>query len=764
MKIRIGMVAAIALGALATQPAVAKGPRYEATITRTTYGIPHITAPNWAGLGYGTAYAYAQDNLCLLAEEFVTIAGERSRWFGPAEKATLGFSQVDNLSSDIFFRGAIDLPALRRTIVAQPQAVRDLVRGYVAGYNRALRDKGARGLPEACRGKGWVRPITFDDMLRLNEKQMLLASSLNFAPAIANAAPPGAPVRASMRMRALPALDQQGVGSNGWAFGGEVTASGRSIVVGNPHFPWTGPSRFWEMHQTIPGEYDAMGVGLAGTPIVSLGFNRDVAWTHTVTEARHFTLYQLTLDPNDPTAYLIDGRREAMGRKTVTVPMPDGTPAVTRTLYTTRYGPVVTAPNLFLPWSDKIAFALADANRGNQRGIATWMAIGKAKTVADIRDAVSGSLGIPWVNTIAADRNGDVLHADVTAVPNVSAARIAACSTPATAIFAARVTLLDGSKAACAWERVAGTPEPGLMPARDQAIYERRDYVANSNDSYWLSNASAPYRQLSPILGAWGTQRSLRTRSGLIELARRLDGSDGLAGDGKVTQALAERMAFANKSLAAELVMPGLLKLCGTRTEIADACAALRGWDQRFDNDSRGAYLFHVFWEKARSISGLWSVPFDAADPVHTPRGLVTTGEPADELVKALAEAAAAVKAKGLALDVAWGQVQFAMRNVDRIPVHGAEGSLGVLNVQMSREVEGGLTPYHGSSYVQVVTFDDEGPVANAVLSYSQSTDPASPHFGDQTRAYAAKRFRRLPFRAAAVRADAIAQAYTISE
>jgi acyl-homoserine-lactone acylase len=40
-----------------------------------------------------------------------------------------------------------------------------------------------------------------------------------------------------------------------------------------------------------------MGVGIAGTLIPTLGFNKDVAWTPTVTAARHFTLDALTLDP-----------------------------------------------------------------------------------------------------------------------------------------------------------------------------------------------------------------------------------------------------------------------------------------------------------------------------------------------------------------------------------------------------------------------------------------------------------------------------------
>ena len=182
------MMAGAALIALA---GTAQAQRYEAKIVRTQHGIPHITAKDWRGAGYGIGYAYAQDNLCMIAEEFATVAGERSLHFGPKESATLGFQKVDNLSSDIFFRSAIDLPALRKGVRAQGPEAMAIVQGYIAGYNRYLRDIGPQGVPAECRGKPWVRPITADDTLRLNEKQMLLASSLALAPGIANAVPPG---------------------------------------------------------------------------------------------------------------------------------------------------------------------------------------------------------------------------------------------------------------------------------------------------------------------------------------------------------------------------------------------------------------------------------------------------------------------------------------------------------------------------------------------------------------------------------------------
>ena len=748
-----------ALAALLIAPAAEARGGMAATITRTTYGIPHVAADSWEGVGFGVAYAYAEDNLCLLAEEFATVAGDRSLHFGPEAKAVLGFEEVDNLSSDVFFRAVIDLPMLRESAKSLTPRAQALMAGYVAGYNRFLEDAGAQGIPAECRGKAWVRPITADDMLRLNEKQMLLASSLNLAPAIANAGPPGSP--APKVAITLPDPGELGMGSNGWAFGSEVTADGRGMVIGNPHFPWKGPNRFWQMHITGPDGYDVMGVGLAGTPMVTLGFNRDVAWTHTVTEARHFTLYQLALDPADPTRYMVDGTSEAMKAQTVTVPMPDGQPAVTRTLYSTRFGPVFVVPQRGITWSAQSAFALKDANRGNQRGIETWLRIGEARSVGEINAVVSETLGIPWVNTIAADRHGEALHADVTAVPNVSAEKAKTCATPIAPLFAEFAILLDGSKAACDWDVAEGTPAAGLMPATDQASTTARTWLTNSNDSYWLSNPAMPHRQLSPVLGRFATPRSLRTRSNFIETAALLE-------SGRVDHARAQDFVFANKSLAADMVMDGVGTLCAASDGLAEAaargCKALAGWDRRFEADSRGAALFRSFWSKVGRMPGLWAVPFDPADPVDTPRGLATDNL-GEKLMAALAEAVADLDQSGIALDARWGDVQRMLAGNEAIPIHGGPGTAGVLNYQDARPAPwGGLMPVHGTSYIQIVGFDEDGPVADAILSYAQSTDPASPHFADQTRAYAAKQWHRLPFSAEDIAAQAIAPPKRIAQ
>ena len=122
--------------------------------------------------------------------------------------------------------------------------------------------------------------------------------------------------------------------------------------------------------------------------------------------------------------------------------------------------------------------------------------------------------------------------------------------------------------------------------------------------------------------------------------------------------------------------------------------------------------------------------------------------------------------AQKLAIDAPYGEQHFAVRNGVHIPVHGGVGADGILNMQQSRFVAavGGYVPFHGTSYLQIVSFDERGPVAKGILTYSQSTNPASPHFGDQTAVHARKMLYDLPFHREDVTAQAAGPALRIAE
>jgi len=133
---------------------------FDASIQRTAHGIPHITASNFASLGYGYGYAFAQDNLCVMADDYVTVRGERSRFFGPNGSYYQGGNDqtANNLDSDFFFQQIKDSGIVQHLLSQKPplgpkQEVLDGVRGYVAGYNRYLKDVGGtNGVPDrTCR-------------------------------------------------------------------------------------------------------------------------------------------------------------------------------------------------------------------------------------------------------------------------------------------------------------------------------------------------------------------------------------------------------------------------------------------------------------------------------------------------------------------------------------------------------------------------------------------------------------------------------------
>ncbi len=784
------IVAAVAAAALAGCSLMPAAPAHTVQIERTPYGIAHITGATYEGLAYGTAYAYAQDNVCTLAQQLVTVRGERTLYFGPAATGLLGLRTLPNPQIDLFMRAHMDDAALARANALLGPAAQAAVRGYISGYNRYLKDAGPQGLPAECRGAPWVTPMTEADWSRLTEASMVLGGAAALGDAIVGAAPPAkttgaaAPVAVTPQQAAAE-LARYGVGerggeggelgSNGWAFGRNATPDGSGLLLGNPHFPWVGINRFWQVHLTIPGTLDVMGATAGASPIVSIGFNKDVAWTHTVSTGKRFTLYELTLDPSDPTTYLVDGKRKKMAARAISVPVPAGAATIQRTLYSTQWGPVLVLPDTGLTWSATTAYAIADANTLNVRSLEAWMGMNRARNVADLRNAM-GKQGIPWLNTIAADRAGDAMYADLSVVPDVSAEMLKRCapSPRAAALFAAAgLVVLNGSRADCAWNADPASPVAGLTPPARMPVLITPDWVQNSNDSYWLTNPSlGSPTGISPLVGRTNTPQRLRTRSALMEIPRRLAGTDGLRGN-KMGIDEVRGVILADFNMAGYLVLGDLLQACNAAganlaPEPREGCGALARWDRTSHAASKGAPLFREFWRKAKDIAGVWRVPFEAAKPVATPAGLNMADATVNAAVfKALGDAVAIVKAAGYPVDVALGDVQYREVRGQRVPIHGGEEFEGVLNKVESQgqpQLEaGGYRINYGSSYIQAVTFDARGPVAYGFLTYGQSSSPASPFAYDQLPLFSARQWVKLPFQRADVEAERVAPPLVLS-
>ena len=293
-----------------------------------------------------------------------------------------------------------------------------------------------------------------------------------------------------------------------------------------------------------------------------------------------------------------------------------------RTVYRSRYGPV-----LGIGWTAKTAFAVRDVNAGNLRSMNEWLAMGRSQNIAQLRAAQDTYQGNPFTNTIAVDAGGTAYFADASVVPHVTDAKAKRCidSAQGKALYP-ETFVLDGSRSACNWGSDRGAIQRGIFAPRHVPRLTRTDYVANSNQSPWLTNPAAPITGYPAVFGDIGTEREPRTRLGLDMIAQRLAGTDGLGPPGFTLPTL-EATMLGNRNYSAELGRADVVAMCrahpvltagdGKRVDVRAACEELASWDGRADAGSRGEALWETFFDDS-----LWAVPFDPAHPLTTPRGI----------------------------------------------------------------------------------------------------------------------------------------------
>jgi acyl-homoserine-lactone acylase len=720
--------------------------KYSVEIRWTSYGIPHVLADDWGSLGYGFAYATSVDGICVFARELATANGTLSADFGASD---------EHFISDVFHRSILTEERLAHHRSTTPAEALAYNAGFIAGYNRYLQDYAGK-MPASCNGKDWVRPLADGDLDRMMVAFGIRYGLGYFKDAIALAAPlDDAAEKVAFAADALP-----GIGSNAIAVGGDLTASGRGLLLGNPHYPWHGPSRFHIVHVTIPDVVDAMGARLIAGNFIGIGFNKDIAWTHTVSTAARFTIFELELNPDNPMQYRYGDTYRDIEAITVSIPGADNEAgALEHTVYTTHFGPIVSGKQL--AWSGEKAYAIRDAVVDNNTTVPTYFALQTAQSVADIEAAISRQ-GTFFVNTIAADRNGNAFYGDLSSTPNLDAGAIGECRRMVDGV-PAQVVILDGADPACDWRVDARSAVVGNLPPDDMPRATSRDYFTNSNDSYWLSNPDRPLEGYSPVIGDERAPRSLRTRAGLTFV------DEALANEAKLVPEDLHQILFSHRHFSAELFLDEVLTVCEQPGEdIAASCEVLAAWDRTANVDSRGTHIWTEFWERAGQIPDLYAQPFAVSDPVNTPRGLALDNvQVRNAVIAALAAAQNKLTESGIAVDARWGDVQFAERNGARIGIPGAVGRHGAFSYIVTQFTDGkGYTPIvHGNSYIQVIGWDEEGNLdARGLLTYSQSPEADSPHYDDQTWLYSRGELVDFPFTEEEIQADPELKVITLHE
>jgi acyl-homoserine-lactone acylase len=639
----------------------------QSLIRRDTYGVPHILAKNEPAAAFAQGYATAEDHFEQLARLFLRAQGRQAAVFGES------FLRQDLLIHQL---GIWD--KAQEHFDDLPPHMQAILNAYAEGYNLYL-SQHQGSAPE------WAKPITGVDLLAHCRAVLLLDFSLD--------------LREWRQTKPAAA-------SNMWAIGRERSASGHGMLLANPHLQWTGSQIFHELQLTVPGKINISGATLIGFPVVTIGFNEYLGWSHTVNEHRSDDIYELTLDPADPMQYIYDGMRLPIKSRSLSIQVktPHGEESVHRTLLFCHFGPIIRI-------TQNKAYAYKSANLDLVNFLTEYNLIAKAKSFAEFREILNMQQ-LPMFNIGYADRDGNIYYLYNSRIP-------------------IRPAGIDWNKPVRG--DISDTEWYAIHPIAElpQLLNPAGGYIQNANDAPWYSTMQQAINPaLFPDYMKGTDELALR---GQISL-RMLESTS------KLSLEEIKRFKYNETFGPADRLGSDLISLAIQHSAedagLAEAAQVLKDWNHSVGPDSRGAVLFNLWWEEyRRKASPVFKVPWSAKNPLDTPRGM---GEPARAL-SILNQTIAIMKKEYGSLSVRWGDVHRLRRgNVD-VAIGGVSGTFRSIGYR--RDADGKWVATGGDSYVLAVEFT-QPPTAFSIVAYSESDDIDSKHFNDQSKLFAADNYK----------------------
>jgi acyl-homoserine-lactone acylase len=687
LRVRLGSICfAAAIATAGTSSQGQEGSRSEILWDR--WGVPHIFARTDEDLGFAYGWAQMHSHGDKILRLYALARGRAAEYWG-----------TRYLASDRFVR-TMAIPEIgARDVERQPPAFRRYLTAFADGMNAYARTHPER-IGDSVRA---VLPVTAADLLRHahHVSFMFVAGTGNRAPIIGLDGEPAA----SAPTATMPA-------SNAWAIGPRRSASGHALLLANPHLPWgSDAALFYEAQLVGPG-VRVYGATLIGFPVVAIGFNDSLGWSHTVNTIDALDTYKLVLVDG---GYRFDGRVRPFEteRQTLRVREPGGNMRdESLVIRRTVHGPVIKLED-----STIVAVRTSSLDAGG--ALREWWDMGRARNLSEFETSLR-RLQIPMFNVVYADGAGHIFYLFNGRVP-----------VRPFGDFQAWQTAVRGDTSATLWSTVL--PYDRLPRVVDPP----GGFVQNSNSPPWFAALPAPPALDPTRYPAYLAPRGLNFRE--------QRGLHMLTSDSGITLDHLLEMRYSNRMELADRVLDELIAAARAagRADAVAAADVLARWDRSADAESRGAVLFDA-WARLAFASGAafsgrgFARAWSASEPISTPAGLADR----DSAVSALERAAKQVQSDNGALGVAWGAVN---RLSAELPGNGAAGDpLGVFHVIYydSKPTHGVHTPVAGDTYVAAVEFTPSGPRARVVLSYGNASQPGSPHIRDQLGLIARKEMR----------------------
>ena len=676
------------------------------TITRDSWGIPHIHGKTDADAVFGLIYAQAEDDFNRVETNYINSMGRLAEAEGEGE-----------IYRDLRMKLFINPDTLKAQYAASPDWLKSLMNAWADGLNFYLAKH-----PE-------VKPLVithFEPWMALSFSEGSIGGDIERVNLNQLEAFYGNHARADDRTR-----DEQDdgegpnepTGSNGIAIAPSNTVDHHALLLINPH-----TSFFFraEVQVTSDEGLNAYGAVTWGQFFVYQGFNERAGWMHTSSGVDAIDEYLETIASKGkgPT-YRYGSEERPVTVSTITVPYKTANGMATKqfTVYRTQHGPIVRESNgkwVAIRLMQEPVKALTQSySRTKARNYKEF------KQVMELHTNSSN-------NTIYADADGNIAYFHGNFIPRRNPRFD--WTKP-----------VDGSDKATEWHGLLSVDEtPHLLNPASGWLY-------NSNNWPWsAAGPSSPKRSDFPAYVETGQGESWRGYHALRVLSNRKD----------FTIERLRAAAYDSYLPAFEKLIPSLLSAYdqlpasdSLETKLAGQIQLLRAWDYRWAAGSVPTSLA-VFWgeELARRVG-----PEARRAGVFADEYLIDRATPA-ERVEALAAASDKLAADFGSWRTAWGDINHFQRLTGdivqpfndagpSIPVGFTSSRWGSLASFGARAYRGTKKCYgtSGNSFVAVVQFADSVH-AIAVTAGGESGDPGSPHFNDEAQRYAAGDLREVYF------------------
>ncbi len=644
-----------------------------------TWGVPHIYAKNEKDLYYGMGWAQMHSHGDLLMKLYVEARGEAPKYLGVSALA---------LTKKLH---TIGIPELGRKYYNKLSAEeKSVLTSFVAGIN-AYAVAHPNHIAENLRG---ILPIQPSDVNAHSLRNFFIEFIGN---------------------REMGTAQSAEIGSNAWAVSPQRSASGKALLLANPHLRYDDLWLFYEVQLTTD-DYSIYGSTLVGMPTIGIAFNEHLGWTHTVNTLDAADLYKLTLDGD---GYTLDGEQKSFTSSSYNIDIlqEDGS-LKTEAFQTLQsvHGPIVNMGK-----KEAIALRLARLEDPGHM-LEQWKKMGEAKSLEEFQ-AVLAKNDLPMFNVMYADKVGNIFYHFGGYIPKRP----------------------EGD-----WDFWSG-----IVPGDDSKYlwntyhtYEELPKLLNPK-SGWLQNANdPPYTctiptelnptdypaYMAPVEMGFRPQRSAQ-----IMLA-----------DEKISFEEFEQYKHDTKMEIATRLLDDLLALESDESSDIqkEAFALLKTWDGKSEPDSEAALLF-ANWHLKMSGGDPNSQSFFAEEwslqnPANTPDGLKDSAA----ALQALQVAATEIKFGYGQLNVPWGNVNRLSFGDKDIAGNGGYGWLGQFRtVYYQPQGKPGTAEslksraVAGETYVAIIEFGDR-PKAKALLTYGNATQKGNPHIGDQLELFSKKQLR----------------------